>query len=441
MPDQTTFLNKLIFFLLCATLVFTTLAYGGVHQPVLAVFYILVSTIGTIFLADALSVKKLAFDRSLIQIPIFLAALYGFVQIVPFGSYSGPAGVDTISRTISLDPFSTQVNAFHLFALALFFSVFLTTLNSAARIQTTAYVIVAFGFLFAFFAILQSVLSPGKIYGVYSNIFANPFGSFINRNNFGAFMEMSVCLPLGMLYAGAIRPEKRLIYITAISLMGIALVLSASRGSFVGMLTGVILIVLMTERSSGKSRLRLRVALIAALLIILVGGAIFVGGEGSLVHFTEFGQEASDLTPTRLHMWATTLKVIAANMPFGAGLGAFGVAFTQFDTNGGIFRVEQAHNDYLQIAADAGIPGIMIGGWFLYMLVKTGLRSILVKNSFRRGVAIGSFAGCCTMMVHSFFDFVLHTTAISLLFLMVTGLVIASARSYPDDAKRNVDGG
>jgi len=126
-------------------------------------------------------------------------------------------------------------------------------------------------------------------------------------------------------------------------------------------------------------------------------------------------------------------------MPFGAGLGAFGVAFTQFDTNGGIFRVEQAHNDYLQIAADAGIPGILIGGWFLFLLIRTGLRSIIVKNSFRRGVAIGSFAACCAMIVHSLFDFVLHTTAVSLLFLMLTGLVTASSRSYPDDSKRNVD--
>jgi len=174
-------------------------------------------------------------------------------------------------------------------------------------------------------------------------------------------------------------------------------------------------------------------------LIVLVGGAIFVGGEGSLVHFTEFGQDETDPTPTRLYMWGITLKIIAANMPFGAGLGAFGVAFTQFDTNGGIFRVEQAHNDYLQIAADAGIPGILIGGWFLFLLIRTGLRSIIVKNSFRRGVAIGSFAACCAMIVHSLFDFVLHTTAVSLLFLMLTGLVTASSRSYPDDSKRNVD--
>jgi hypothetical protein len=114
---------------------------------VLAVFYIFVSAIVIMFLADALGLKKIAFDGSLIQVPIFLAALYGFVQIVPFGSYLGTAGIDAIPRTISIDPFSSQVNAFHFLALALFFSVFLSSLNSTARIRTAAYVIVAFGFL------------------------------------------------------------------------------------------------------------------------------------------------------------------------------------------------------------------------------------------------------------------------------------------------------
>jgi len=40
------------------------------------------------------------------------------------------------------------------------------------------------------------------------------------------------------------------------------------------------------------------------------------------------------------------------------------------------------------------------------------------------------------MIVHSLFDFVLHTTAISLLFLMLVGLLITSGRSYNDDFEK-----
>jgi hypothetical protein len=46
---------------------------------------------------------------------------------------------------------------------------------------------------------------------------------------------------------------------------------------------------------------------------------------------------------------------------------------------------------------------------------------------------IGAFAGCVAVLVHSLFDFVLHTTAITLLFLMLLALVVAAGRSYADD--------
>jgi energy-coupling factor transporter transmembrane protein EcfT len=48
---EKTWANKLLFFLLCATLIFTTLVYGTVHQPIIAVFY-LIAVIVVIFVGD-----------------------------------------------------------------------------------------------------------------------------------------------------------------------------------------------------------------------------------------------------------------------------------------------------------------------------------------------------------------------------------------------------
>jgi O-antigen ligase len=435
MPNQTTLANRLCFFLICSTLVFVTLAYGGVHQPVLAIFYILIAAIAVAASADALRSKELWVDRSLLQVPLFLAASYGLIQVIPFGNISGPAGLENISRTISIDPFSTEINALHFLGLAIFFSALLISLNKTARIRSTIIFLIVFGFLFAFFAILQSILSPGKIYGIYGNVYAPSFGSFVNRNNFAAFMEMSICLPLGMLFTASVDRAKRLLYITAVSLMGIALLLSGSRGGFVAMLAGLILIVLLAKRSAGRKQVVLQIALVAALLVTIIGGAIVVGGETSLARFAESAQ-SGDAPANRLHIWRVTLDVIRAHMPLGSGFGTFGVAFTRFDTNGGVFRVEQAHNDYLQIAADAGLPGVAIGVWFLFLLIRTGFKNVKNANDYTRGVAVGSFAGCCAVIVHSIFDFVLHTTAISLLFLVLAGLLVASGRADHDSLKR-----
>jgi O-antigen ligase len=127
--------------------------------------------------------------------------------------------------------------------------------------------------------------------------------------------------------------------------------------------------------------------------------------------------------------------VIVNNLPFGAGLGAFGVAYTPFDSMSGLARVEQAHNDYLQVLADAGIVGLIIGALFVFWLFRQGIRNSKTDNTFRRGVVVGALAGCFAIFVHSIFDFVLHTTAISVLFLTLVSLVVSGGNDYADDTE------
>ena len=114
--------------------------------------------------------------------------------------------------------------------------------------------ITIFGFVFAFFAILQAVLSPTKIYGIYEVAFAKPFGSFVNRHNFAAYIEMTIAVPLGLLFAGAVQKDKRLLYVTAIGLMGVALILSGSRGGLVALLAEIVFLVILTNKTKGASK-------------------------------------------------------------------------------------------------------------------------------------------------------------------------------------------
>jgi O-antigen ligase len=428
-----TWANRFSFILICFTIVFMTIAYGGVHQPILAIFYILSAALLVLWVIDAYKVGAARVDRSVFQLILLAAAIYGLIQVIPFGYYSDPTGPSDIPYTISADPFSTSLNVAHAIALLLFFGTLLVALNSTARIQRLVNVITIFGFIFAFYAILQSVLSPGKIYGIYEVKHAPPFGSFVNRHNFAAFVEMTIAFPLAFLFTGLIKSDRRLLFVTTASLMGVALLLSGSRGGFVALAAELFLLVIVT-RSSGKNQLFIRVGFAALLVLSVVAGAIFVGGESSLSRFLETAQ-SSDVTTSRAHIWSVTLKMIAANMPFGAGLGAFGVAYTPFDTYSGLERVEQAHNDYLQLVSDMGVVGIALGAFFLFSFFKTARKNIQVENGFRRSVAIGAMCGCFAILVHSLFDFVLHTTAISLMFITLISLLVASGKNYPDDVE------
>jgi len=54
------------------------------------------------------------------------------------------------------------------------------------------------------------------------------------------------------------------------------------------------------------------------------------------------------------------------------------------------------------------------------ILFRKGFARRETDDRFRRGVVTGALAGCFAVLVHSFFDFTLHTTANALLFLILT---------------------
>jgi O-antigen ligase len=406
------------------TMVFTIMAYGAVHQPMIGVYYILVAVAALLVVGNVVRKGQLTVSRHPIQLPLVLLALYALIQLMRLGR-DGSA--------LTLDPFSTQMTAVNISVLALFFAISLLVLNSAGRIRNSVGFLIIFGFVYGFYAILQSVLSPDKIYGIYQPGSATPFGSFVNRHNFAAIMEMTAAVPLGMLYTGALKNERKMLIAVAAVLMISALLLSGSRGGLVAFIAQLIALVLVATKSRGYKQMVLRLGMSALLVVAAVAGAIFVGGETSL---TRIGDSAGseDVTSSRSHIWAVTWDVIVEHFPLGAGLGAFGQAYAAKDTSGGYFRVEQAHNDYLQIAADAGIVGIILGLAFLIFFLRAGWRSMSVKNGARRGVAVGAFAGCAAILIHSIFDFVLHIPAVALMFLFLMALMVACGRDYEDDS-------
>jgi O-antigen ligase len=137
---------------------------------------------------------------------------------------------------------------------------------------------------------------------------------------------------------------------------------------------------------------------------------------------------SEDPTTGRAHFWTVTLDIIKANPVIGTGLGAFGVVYTGYDTRNGLYRLEQAHNDYLQVLSDGGIVGAVIALFFVFMLFRMGFSRRQTRDDFRRGVATGALAGCFAVLVHSFFDFTLHTTSNALLFLVLVALATMNGR-------------
>jgi O-antigen ligase len=424
-------LNTAAFVLIYGIAMLAILAYGTVHQPTISLFYVLCAAAGLLFLGSGLASGKLEVPRSRLLLPLPMLAAYGLLQVLPFGSTSDP-GVGEIAPTISYEPFATKATALHIVFLSIFAVTAFSCINSAKRLRGLAAALTIFGFVYAFYAILQSVLSPDKIYGIYDPQAGTPFGSFVNKHDYAAVIELVAALPIGLLFSGSLRQDKRFLYLVAVGLMGTSLILSGSRGGLVAFVSQIILLVILSSRAKGPKSLALKAALSIVLVVAAIGGAVFVGGDTSLTRISETAA-SGDVTSNRTQIWATTLKILRDNWPLGVGIGAFPQAYTRYDPTGGFERVEQAHNDYLQLAADAGVAGMAIGALFIFGFVNAGRKGISVENGYRRGIALGALAGCFGVLVHSLFDFVLHITAVSVMFSLILACLVAAGREFSDD--------
>ncbi len=330
--------------------------------------------------------------------------------------------------------------------MLIYFSATLVFVDTPHRLHLLVRTIMIFGFCLALFGLTQSFTSPTKVYWIRELNQSTAFGPFINRHHFAGYMELTIALPLGLLFAGAVDREKKLLFIFIAGMMGVALVMTASRGGIISLVAEVIFFAIATaiwrkqsderhhRRLSRLKSVAVRAGLAMALLVSLFIGVMALGGEMSINRLIVDSVNTNDPTTGRAHFWSVTLEIIKAHPFIGTGLGAFGVVYTRFDSRNGLFRLEQAHNDYLQVLSDGGIIGAALALAFVALLFYRGFVRARSRDDFRRGVALASLGGCFAVLVHSFFDFTLHTTSNALLFLVLAALATINGRV--EDAPR-----
>jgi len=417
----------------------SALAYGTVHYWAMAVFSLAGLGIVLLWLADGWRLGMLRISKNVLQLPLLGVILLGLFQLLPVRSSGDSGSLGVALRTLSFDPYSTRLVIVQVATLLIFFGAALVFIDTPHRLRIIVRTIAIFGFVLAIFGMTQSFTSPTKVYWVRELAQSTAFGPFINRHHFAGYMELAVAIPLGLLFSGAIEGEKKLLYIFSAGLMGVALILTNSRGgiiSFIAEILFLVAIVGLRKRhhasSSEARRRRIRSgatrAVLALMLIVgIVVATVWLGGEQALTRFVG-SVNTEDPTTGRAHFWNVTLDIIHAHPLIGTGLGAFGIVYTRYDTHNGLYRLEQAHNDYLQVLSDGGIIGAALGLFFIVALFRMGLHRRESGDDFRRGVATGALAGCFAVLVHSFFDFTLHTTANALLFLVLAALATLNGR-------------
>lgn len=445
-------LNKTVFALLCVILAFSTIAYGAVDTWALGFLSVFAAVLAAVWIADAWRRRELRFNTTTLQLPLLGLLLIGFIQLLPLGSAGIPAGLLTVppSGALSLDPYATRLFIIQLITYCIFFAAALTYIDHRKRLRKMVLFIIIFVAVMAFFGILQRLASPDAIYGLRTSSQAITFGPFINQHHFAALMEMASGLTLALLFGKATKKDKQMLLIIAAVLMGIAVIFTGSRGgliSFFAILGFILAANAATakkkhmgseeagDEKTGKSKWMLAGGA-AALVITVFGLVVLLGGDQSLLRGVGLQGSEGDFSTGRTHFWGVALQIFRHHPILGAGLDAFGNAYPQFDSWNGAYRVERAHNEYLQILSDAGILGFSCVAAFIFLFFKKSLRVIREStDGFRKHTAIGALAGCFGIMVHSFFDFPLRTPANGYFFLTLAALATVSIY-YPPARRR-----
>ena len=214
-------------------------------------------------------------------------------------------------------------------------------------------------------------------------------------NGFGVIA--SLCLPVAFCLMLEKRQRwERLFYAGALFLTLVAVIAGASRGGFLGLLAGFFWIVL-------KSRRSMRNLVLASVIILPASLLLPSSPVPRLLHPSWTDVLAVN---SRTAAWKGGIGMIVRHPFFGVGLGNFELLVLQYET--GEFMVQSvAHNTYLEIAAELGIPALVI---FLALFLSSFLclekvrrQSAQLRIRFLEVAARGIEGGLAGYLVSAFF--------------------------------------
>jgi O-antigen ligase len=402
--------------------VLTPLPYGSVEAWSTALWEVWI--FATMILWGLLVVKegRLNIAANPLVWPMLAILIVAIIQFLPLNSGE--------RQTISYDPYTTSQAAIKIFAFLCFFLLFTTFVNTHERRNFAVKVIIVVCVFVALVGIGQSYIGKALWQrGMY--------GPFVNRNHFAGFLEMGVGLTGGLLIGRSVRREVMAIYASCTLAMCAGIVLSASRGGVLALAAEVVFLAIVAvpsfissrkESRPGRRGLIIRTTGALVLGIAAIFGSMFlVGSEGLVQNISQTQSEIGNELPaserySRRDIWGATKQLIEDHPLLGVGLGAYQLAYTRYDRSSGAQRVEQSHNDYLQIMADAGLIGGLIALVFLILLFARGFSAAQTRDHRERSIILGALAGCFAIAIHSFVEFNLQITSNAQMFLALAAL-------------------
>lgn len=252
-------------------------------------------------------------------------------------------------------------------------------------------------------------------------------GFFANRNHFAAQLYATLLLGIvwlthrwrGRFSGPAFTADKAQALGVAVSfgllVVGTIFLTRSRSGIVLAMLSVIPLLMtapaitaILTGRQQTLFGVRTKVAGAVAILLLLIAT---LGAERALPRF-----ESSILTDLRVPILATSLRAMADALPFGSGLGTFVPVYQAHEPGSQALHlyVNRAHNDWVELLIEAGIPGAMLIllflSWFVLRFIAVWFRP---KSADPQELLLERFSAfiLLLLLLHSAVDYPLRTGA------------------------------
>lgn len=420
---------------LIGTVIFTALAHGAVESWSLAIFELLIVILTALWGIRAVLNQHLSLRIPRAIVPLGLLMVWGLIQGIAYTDGAGQR------HSLSMDVEATRQTTTILFILVLALLLVINVLAHREYLAKLPMFFAAYGFALALFGLIQYFSWDGRFFWwrQTTDLVTSPFGPFVAHNHFAGYMELLLPIPIAFVILQVGRAEARIFYGFAAAIMGGAAIVSLSRGGFISLFAQLIFLAAATPFISHRSRSHHRrlskSTKIAAPLIAVLAIAAAIGvsvywiglepvlnriAQGKIV--STDAKEESFLV-SRGWIWRDTLTMIREHFGTGVGLGAFETTFPIYSSGDGSLQIGQAHNDYLQLVAEAGVPGAILLLWFLGIVLSQAFHGMQAKDPLMAALALGCGGSVVGMMVHSIFDFNLQLPSHALLLMLLTGVL------------------
>jgi O-antigen ligase len=162
---------------------------------------------------------------------------------------------------------------------------------------------------------------------------------------------------------------------------------------------------------------------------------IWIDVSPALTRWTAF---QGDLQAGRAEIARDCWHMFAQKPLLGWGLGAFPYVYPEFRSFYTDYLINQAHNDYLQVAVETGAVGTLAMLWFIVALYRRALGRLgrprsRASSDFGGTARLAALTGCTGLLVHSLVDFNLHIPANAAMFFVLCAIACWGAAERPEE--------